>query len=364
MSAGDPGDPPASASASGIRSRWGLFATILVIAVIAYWLRYVLLPFAGAAAIAFVATPVINWLTRRFHWRRRPAALTVFAGVCLIGLGMVWWMKAMVVPQGVELAKNLPNLVHQMTTAAIDGRQVHFLGKTFDTQSITSAIDDATGSIVNSISLVGVASYAVAAGMGAFLIFVLLFYFLVSGPLIVVGMVRMLPPRHRPAAWGIVEQIRPMLFHYFLGLVVIVAYTTVVAWVGTALILHDPHAAVIAITVGVLELLPVVGPALSGVLLASAAFAQGHNLGLAIGFLAFALLLRLSIDQVVGPLILGRSVTLHPVVIIFAFLAGGVLFGAIGVLLAIPAAATIKILLESTYGDPPRHPKRPPAAPG
>jgi predicted PurR-regulated permease PerM len=354
-------DPPASLLPPGIRSRWGLFATMLILVVITYWLRYVLLPFAGAAALAFIATPVINWLTGRFGWRRRAAALTVFAVICLIGLGLGWWMKSVLVPQGTELAKNLPHLVRDMVNSAIDGRQVHMMGKAYDADSLTAAIDDATSRIINSVSLAEVAGFTAAAATGVFLVFVLLFYFLISGPQIVTGMVRMLPPRHRPAAWDIVEKIRPMLFHYFVGLVVIVVYTTVVTWLGTALILHDPHAAVTALTVGILELLPVVGPVLSGILLASTAFQRSQHLDLAIGFIVFAILLRLSIDQVVGPLVLGRAVTLHPVVIIFAFLAGGVLFGAIGVLLAIPAAATIKILLESAYGDPPRHPKRPPA---
>jgi predicted PurR-regulated permease PerM len=351
-------DPPASPPPPGIRSRWALFATMLVLVVITYWLRYVLLPFAGAAALAFLATPIIDWLTRRLGWRRRAAALTVFAVLCLIGVGLGWWMKSVLVPQATELAKNLPQLVRDMVTSAIDGRQVHVMGKTYDTESVTSAIEDAASRIVNSVSLADIVGFVSAGAMGVFLVFVLLFYFLVSGPQIVAGMVRMLPPRHRPAAWTIVEKIRPMLFHYFLGLVVIVAYTTVVAWLGTALILHDPHAAVTAVTVGVLELLPVVGPVLSGILLASTAFGRSQHLDLAIGFIAFAMLLRLSIDQVVGPLVLGRAVTLHPVAIIFAFLAGGVLFGAIGVLLAIPAAATIKILLESAYGDSPRDPKR------
>ncbi len=66
-------------------------------------------------------------------------------------------------------------------------------------------------------------------------------------------------------------------------------------------------------------------------------------------FLAFYIALRLSIDQVVGPLVLGRAVELHPVVIIFAFLAGGVLFGALGVLLAVPFAAAIKTVLSVYY---------------
>ncbi|HEX4124131.1 MAG TPA: hypothetical protein VHY37_05335, partial [Tepidisphaeraceae bacterium] len=65
---------------------------------------------------------------------------------------------------------------------------------------------------------------------------------------------------------------------------------------GTMLIIHDPHAAVTAVTVGVLELLPVVGPIMSGILLAATAFERTQHLDLALGFLAFALVLRLSID--------------------------------------------------------------------
>jgi predicted PurR-regulated permease PerM len=51
-------------------------------------------------------------------------------------------------------------------------------------------------------------------------------------------------------------------------------------------------------------------------------------------------------------LILGRSVMLHPTVIIFSFLAGAVLFGALGLLLAIPVASGIKIVLADLYGEP------------
>ena len=59
-----------------------------------------------------------------------------------------------------------------------------------------------------------------------------------------------------------------------------------------------------------------------------------------------------SIDQLVGPLVLGRAAKVHPVVIIFSFLAGAVLFGAIGLLLAVPVAASIKIVLSIYYSEP------------
>ena len=71
-----------------------------------------------------------------------------------------------------------------------------------------------------------------------------------------------------------------------------------------------------------------------------------------LGLIVFALALRISIDQLVGPLVLGQVTRLHPVVIIFSFLSGTVLFGVIGLLLAVPIAASIKIILTTYYAEP------------
>jgi predicted PurR-regulated permease PerM len=67
---------------------------------------------------------------------------------------------------------------------------------------------------------------------------------------------------------------------------------------------------------------------------------------------AFWFAVRQAIDQVVGPIVLGRAVRLPPVAVIFAFLAGGALLGLLGLLLAIPAAALFKLLLDTYYALP------------
>jgi predicted PurR-regulated permease PerM len=61
--------------------------------------------------------------------------------------------------------------------------------------------------------------------------------------------------------------------------------------------------------------------------------------------------LRLSIDQMVGPIVLGRAAHVHPVLIIFCFLAGGVLFGIPGLIIAVPVALLIRSTLATLYGD-------------
>ena len=65
----------------------------------------------------------------------------------------------------------------------------------------------------------------------------------------------------------------------------------------------------------------------------------------------YATVLRLSIDQLIGPLVLGRAARLHPTVVIFCFLAGGLLFGVAGVILAVPLALTIRVTLQALYED-------------
>ena len=73
---------------------------------------------------------------------------------------------------------------------------------------------------------------------------------------------------------------------------------------------------------------------------------------------AFVIGLRLSIDDLVGPLILGRAARVHPVVVILSFVCGAMLFGIVGLLLAMPVAVTVKTTLEHYYAEPVRQPGR------
>ncbi len=71
-----------------------------------------------------------------------------------------------------------------------------------------------------------------------------------------------------------------------------------------------------------------------------------------ITYVIYASALRLSIDQLVGPVVLGNAARVHPTLVIFCFLAGGALFGIVGVVLAVPLALTIKVALAMIYGEP------------
>jgi predicted PurR-regulated permease PerM len=60
---------------------------------------------------------------------------------------------------------------------------------------------------------------------------------------------------------------------------------------------------------------------------------------------------QLSIDQLLGPIVLGSAARAHPVVVIFCLLAGGALFGIVGVILAVPAALVVRTTLAILYDE-------------
>jgi predicted PurR-regulated permease PerM len=143
-----------------------------------------------------------------------------------------------------------------------------------------------------------------------------------------------------------------VLRRFYVGVLIIVAFTAVAAWIGYGVCLHVPDAGLLALVLGVLETVPAIGPMFSAVIVGVAAL-QLHSPAVMAVMVGYAIGLRLVIDDIVAPSVLGRFVTVHPVVVMLAYALGAVLFGVTGLLLAVPAAACARIWLEAEYGDKP-----------
>jgi len=180
---------------------------------------------------------------------------------------------------------------------------------------------------------------------------VLLFYFLVSGRRVARGVFWVVPPHRRLLVARIWERLDPVLIRYFLGVFGVVAYATVAAYIGLGVILGIQHAALLACLTGVLETVPVIGTTAAAVLAGLVALRTATGILNIAEYALYATVLRLSIDQLVGPIVLGRAAHLHPVLIIFCFLAGGIVLGVPGVILAVPVALVVKSTLATLYGD-------------
>jgi predicted PurR-regulated permease PerM len=330
---------------------WPIAATLAVLFLFLYYVREVLLPFVVAAALAFVLTPLVDHLHRRVGPAPRwLAALAVYLVVmALLGV-FAWQLGPLIVADLSGVLGQLPQSLHALIAALAGKDGIPLLGQAVDPDALTQEIVERLRGILLSGSAAYAASLGIAAVFGFFLSFVLLLYFLISGQRLSAGALWLVPPEHRAEVRAAAIKVGPVLRRYFVGLVVVVAYTATVAWIAFAWVFSLPHAPLLAVSIGILELIPIIGPLTSIGLIALTAL-QGGSLWLAIGLGAFALALRLSIDQLVGPLVLGRAAYLHPVVIIFAFLSGAVFLGILGLILAVPVAATIRIVLTHYYAE-------------
>ncbi len=196
------------------------------------------------------------------------------------------------------------------------------------------------------------AALGVAGVFGAILTVVLLGYFLLDAHRIGRGLAWLVPPRYRPFATRVGRDLEPVLRRYFIGVGLVVLYASFVAYIGLGLVLNIHHAVFLALLTGLLELIPFVGPAASAVMAGLVAVQQASCAWSIIAYCLYATVLRISIDQFFGPLVLGRAAYVPPVLVIFCFLAGGLLFGIAGVMLSVPVAISIKVLLTAIYEEP------------
>jgi hypothetical protein len=121
-------------------------------------------------------------------------------------------------------------------------------------------------------------------------------------------------------------------------------------------ILDVRYALAVAIATGFLELIPIIGPWTAGAIAVSVALFQGSapfgwtqmTLAIVVGLMYFVL--RQLEDAFVIPLVIGRIIHLHPLLVIFVVVIGTALGGILGLVLAVPIAAVIKIISIYFYG--------------
>ncbi|HKT17845.1 MAG TPA: AI-2E family transporter [Stellaceae bacterium] len=329
---------------------WPMAAAAAVLFAFLYYVRVVLLPFVIAAALGFILSPGINWLQARLRpLPRWVVALAVYIVLLAVFGGVGYWAVPVIIGDVGDLASHAPDLIDRVIRGALPSGQLAFLGQTSSADALVQNALAALRNFLTGGAGLALASGSVAAVFGVFLTLVLLAYFLVSGPGLARGILWLVPPEHRDEVRRLGITLAPILRRYFIGLIVIVLYASVLSWIVFTLF-HVAHAPLLAVTVGLLELIPVLGPVVSIMLICLAAVQQSGFL-LMLSLAALAPLLRLSIDQLIGPYVLGRASYLHPVAVIFAFFSGAVFLGVLGLILAVPVAATLKIVLQHYYEE-------------
>lgn len=314
-------------------------------------MRYALLPFVFAIALAFVTDPLIRTVQRRLGTARWPIAALLYLVILAILAAAAYLIVTTAAIDLIRVVAEAPEIIRNLATQALGPAGLTWFGQHYSPDQLSNGLLDALANLVGSNILARIAGSGVSAVFATFLMLVLTPYFMISGPRLAAGAIWLIPPERRPSVVLLLPRIVPVLRRYLIGISLVVVYTGVIAWIGFGPLFGLPHAVLLAITVGVLELIPVVGPLVSATIVGLVALQQSRLWGAAF-LMVFAIGLRVSIDNLVGPLVLGKAARVHPVVVIIAFVCGAMLFGVVGLLLAVPVVVCVKIALEHYYAEP------------
>jgi predicted PurR-regulated permease PerM len=340
--------PPHRSKARG----WAMFTALVVVAVILFSVRVVLLPFIIAIGIGFVLDPLIQYLQRRIGVRRGLIA-TVFYILLLIVFAVAsYWLAKTIFKDVSDLVAKGPDMIRKMLKELLGPSGIEIGGQRLTPDAITKDATDGMSTLIGAKAVTQIGEIGAKALLGLVLTLVLIPYFLVSGPQIADSTIWLVPPERRESVRSLLPKVIPMLRRYLIGIVCVVTYTAIAAYIGYGVVFHLPHAILLSLAIGILEIIPSIGPTVSFLLVGLAAMQDEHSLASFALLFAYAVALRLSIDNVIGPIVLGRAVDVPRVVILFAFVCGGVLFGIIGLILAVPVAACTKIVLQAYYSEP------------
>ncbi len=349
----------ASARIEGVSGRAAI-VVLVILGLFFFEVRDILLPFVLAGAIAYAATPLVEWGTRRTGWPRCAIAAAVFLAVIALAAGLAALALPPLLRAAIRIFSDLQGTIERTVVQAIGDRSVELFGRSMNAAQIAKELVDSMrrwfeqlGDFGQIGDLASFAAMGIAVMIGVILTIVILGFFLIGGPQIARGLFWLVPPRQRPLAEQLWARIDPVLKRFLLGVAIIVAYSTAVAFVGLGLVLHVRHAGILAVMTGLLEIIPFAGPISAATIAGLVALSLKPGLSTVIGFAIYATLLRVSIDEFIAPVVLGRAAHIHPVLVIFALLSGGILFGLSGILLAVPVALSAKVVLATIYGERP-----------
>jgi predicted PurR-regulated permease PerM len=348
----------------------GAVALGYVLLIVAGSIRVIWLPIAFGAGIVFLLEPVV----RAFERMRLPRPVAaILALVALIGL--VFAVIALVVPtireQAAEVGQRLPDLylagigwvrdvgaslgldVDELLSQEAIEVWLNDPANQETVQNLLLGFGAGAGQVIR-----GVAEAVVVLGLAP----VLALYILIDLERFKANALEVTPPKHREEFAFVSGQVGTALSSFVRGQLLVAIIVGFASSLGMWLI-DLPFWLLIGIIAGFLNLIPFLGPVVGGALAALVALLNGD-----VTQAIWAVLIMIAIQQldnhVVTPLVQRTRVNLSPLVIVLALIIGGSVAGLLGVLVAVPMTAAIRIIvghlwrtrvLGETWGEASQH---------
>lgn len=323
--------------------------SVLVLGLLLWVFSPILLPFVLGVVIAYLLNPAVNALGQ-FKISRIVSTLIILGGffaVLVCGLGILF---PIVSAEIMKLLKNTPDYLNQlwaMTEPYRASLEKHIGDE--EMEQLRSNIESSSGKLLTlSQNFLGglVSSGQAFIGFMSVMIItpVVAFYMMIEWPRITKWIDSYIPKHHYTTVRQILDEINEKLSGFIRGQF-LVAFVLGVFYATAMKIAGLNFGLVIGIAAGLLSIIPMVGSTVGLLAGITVAYFQTYEFSYVATIAAIFLAGQIFEGYVLTPKLVGDRVGLHPLWILFALMAGGALFGFVGVLIAVPVAAVISVLV-------------------
>lgn len=353
-----------------LRDTWPWLAALAGFSIFCWLLAPILTPFVLGAGLAYIGDPIVDRM-QRWGLSRTVGVCVVFFAITLAVVAGVLLLLPMLQNQLATLLANIPTWLAWLQGQAPRFGIVLPADAKLDAagfQKLVAAHWSEAGGVLKEVwrhvSASGGALLTAIANL--LLVPVVTFYLLRDWDNLVAWIRGVIPPRSLPRVGEMAQETDEVLGAFIRGQLTVMAALTVYYWVALWAVGLE-LALLVGLIVGLIAFVPYLG-AIVGVLTAVIAMlVQTQEL---LPFIWLAVVFgvgQVLESNVLTPLLIGDKIGLHPVAVIFAVMAGGQLFGFVGVMLALPVAAILAVLLRHAmrewlgsrmyqHGSPPEPP--------
>jgi predicted PurR-regulated permease PerM len=318
-----------------------LLATFLVLRVL-WTTRDLIVWLLVALFLAMALNPAVEWVQRRGVKRRGAAVAIVFAATILLVAGIGATFVPTLVREVNDFANAVPGYVDDLTK----GRgKLGFLERKYQiVEKIQEAISKS--GVAGVLGLTGAALSVTKSIFNAIIatitITFLTLFMLLEGPMWVERFYALLPDRSRPRWRRVGADIYRAIGGYVTGNLAISLIAGAAAAV-VLLVLGVPYAVALGLVVGIFDLIPLAGATIAAVIVSTVGFLHTTTAGIVL--VVYFVVYQQIENQIIQPVVYGRTVRLSPLAVLVAVLAGAQIAGIVGALGAIPIAAGIQVVV-------------------
>lgn len=328
------------------------FSALVLAALLLYRFRQVLPPLLIAFLLAFILHPVVRFLMRHTRMGRTAATAVVFIVLILVGLGLM----AAPVTAVLSIQRAFQSLQLDLGRLAEDvgafvSKPVNIMGYSVDLSPLYQELNKTLTSYLGRVAQGTISVLMTVASGAVWVIFILIstFYLVRDADRIIAAIDNLTPPAYREDVVCLRREIARVWNAFLRGQLLLGLVIGVLVAIACT-ILGLPYPAVLGLVAGVLEFLPSIGPTIAAIPAILLALFQGSsylpltNFWVAVLTALTYIIIQQVENNLLVPRILGGSLELHPLVVLIAIIIGGNVAGILGMLVASPMVATLRIL--------------------